>query len=232
MYGLGLARTAISLRPITSVPFPIEERTNLFLWDTDAVWMSGRNCPEDVETFNVEIDDVRFMLIDPPRDIFSKRKYVYMGQSVVGRLLEHFMQEKGLAKRRHKLVLLMPPEKITPNLSQELEAALDRFAATKIQDNRNEMAAIRRRGILQIPYALIFLGTSIGFALLLGSEIITNLPPVMANVLSEGLFIVGWVAMWGPLDTLLFGRFPLMAENRALEALERMTIEIRPRQSE
>lgn len=193
--------------------------------------MSGESGPENVETFYVEIDDVRYMLIDPPRDIFSKRKYVYMGQSVVGRLLEHLQKQKGLAKKKYKLVLLMPPDKITPNLSQELEAALDRFTATEIKDNKNEMAAIRRRGILQIPYALLFLGMSVGFALLMGSEAIANIPPLMAKVLSEGLFIVGWVAMWGPLDTLLFGRFPLMEENRALGALERMSIEIRPRES-
>lgn len=193
--------------------------------------MSSESGHENIETFNVEIDDVRYMLIDPPRDIFSQRKYVYMGQSVVGRLLEHFQKQKGLDKRKHRLVLLMPPEKITPNLSEELEAALDRFTATKIRDNKNEMAAIRWRGILQIPYALVFLGISVGFALLLGSQTITDIPPVMANVLSEGLFIVGWVAMWGPLDTLLFGRFPLTSENRSLEALDRMVIEIRPRES-
>lgn len=185
---------------------------------------------DGTEIHRVEIDDVRHMLIAPSRDIFSKRPYVYMGQSVVERLLDYFHKQKGLRKRKHKLILLMPPDKITPNLSKEIEEALDRFTATRIKDNLNEMAAIRRRGILQIPYALIFLGISVGFAILLGSASITSIPPVVANVLSEGLFIVGWVAMWGPLDTLLFARFPLAARNHALQALERMTIEIEPRE--
>ncbi len=186
--------------------------------------------PDGVETYHVEIDDVRYMLIEPPRDIFSERPYVYMGQSVVERLLEHFKKQKGLKKRRHRLILLMPRDKITPGLSQELEAALDRYTATKIKEDLNEMAAIRRRGLLQIPYALVFLGTSVALGLILGSAAISSVPPVIATVLSEGLFIVGWVAMWGPADTLLFGRFPLVVENRALRALERMTIEIRPRE--
>ena len=193
--------------------------------------MTTESGQDDIETFRVEIDDIRYMLIAPPRDVFSKRKYVYMGQSVVDRLLEHFLMQKGLSKQKHRLVLLMPPDKITPALSQELEAALDRYTATKIKDNRNEMAAIRRRGMRQIPYALVFLAISVGFGLLLGAGSISNIPPVPATVLSEGLFIVGWVAMWGPLDTLLFGRFPLAAENRALQALERMEIRIEPRES-
>lgn len=184
---------------------------------------------DGTEIHRVEIDDVSHMLIAPSRDIFSRRPYVYMGQSVVERLLDYFLKQKELKKKKHKLILMMPPEKITPDLSREIEEALDRFTATKIKDNLNEMAAIRRRGILQIPYALIFLGISVGFGFLLGSGSIVSIPPVAADVLSEGLFIVGWVAMWGPLDTLLFARFPLAARNRALQALERMKIEIEPR---
>ena len=104
-----------------------------FLNQNDAGRMNGNIDPDGVETYHVEIDDVRYMLIEPPRDIFSERPYVYMGQSVVERLLEHFKKQKGLKKRRHRLILLMPRDKITPGLSQELEAALDRYTATKIK---------------------------------------------------------------------------------------------------
>ena len=78
-----------------------------------------------------------------------------------------------------------------------------------------------------IPYAMVFLIASVGIGILIGSEVLPGIPPLWATVLSEGMFIVGWVAMWGPLDTLLFGRFPYRVEIRALQALERMTIEIR-----
>jgi hypothetical protein len=180
------------------------------------------------ETVFVEIDDIRHMMMAPPRDIFSTRPYVYMGQSVVDRLLEHFKLQKGLERQKHRLVLLMRPDMITPNLSEEFEAAMDRYTKTKIEDNQNKMAAIHRRGILEIPYAMIFLIISVSLGFVFRSEAITGIPSVWASVLSEGFFIVGWVAMWGPLDTLLFERFPLKGENRALRALERMKIEVRP----
>ena len=183
---------------------------------------------DGTETFYVEIQDISYLLMAPPRDIFSKLSYVYMGESVVDRLLEQFRHEKGLINKRHRLVLLMPKEKITPGLSKECEAALDRFTATKIRDNQNAMAAIRRRGLLMIPYAMIFLIGSVGLGALFGTEIIPGIPSVWAQVLSEGLFIVAWVAMWGPLDTLLFGRFPFRIENQALRALEKTAIEVRP----
>ncbi len=193
--------------------------------------MSGDRIEEDVdgsETFFVEIDDIRYMMMAPQRDVFSTQPYVYMGQSVVDRMLEHFKLQKGLEKQKHKLVLLMHRGKITPNLSKECEEAMDRYTATKIKDNQNRMAAIRRRGLLEIPYAMVFLIFSVSLGFLFRSEAVTILPTMLASVLSEGFFIIGWVALWAPTETLLFERFPLMGENRALRALERMEIEIRP----
>lgn len=184
---------------------------------------------DEVETIVFDIDDIRHMLIAPERNIYSTNPIVYMGQSVVDRLLERFKQEKGLNRRNFRLVLLMPREKIAPYLSEDFEAALDRFTATKIGDNKRRMAAIRREGMLQIPYALVFLTTSMGLGLLFGSEYFRESLPIF-SVISEGAFIVGWVALWGPVETLLFGHFPYLRENRALRALERMKIEIRPRE--
>ena len=184
---------------------------------------------DGTEVFYFEVDDIRHMFVPPPRDAFSKQPYVLMGQSVVDRMLEHFRQEKGLGKKRHKLVLLMPPDKVTPGLARECEEAMDRFTATKVRDNINRMAAINRRGLLMIPYAMMFLVAAVGMAVIFGSEMVPGIPPVWASVLSEGLFIVAWVAMWGPLDTLLFGRFPLLTENRTLHALESTKVDVRPR---
>lgn len=191
---------------------------------------SGRKHRDgEVETLVVEIDDIRHMFIAPERNIYSTNPIVYMGQSVVDRLLDQLKQEKRLRSRRHRLVLSMPREKITPTLSQDFEAALDRFTETKIADNQKRMAAISRQGLLQIPYASVFLTISIGLGVLFGSGYFQELSPIF-SVLSEGAFIVGWVALWGPTETLLFGRFPYRRENRALRALERMSIEIRPRE--
>ena len=182
---------------------------------------------EGVETFVVEIEDIRHLLMAPPRDVYSSQPYMYMGQSVVDRLLEHFAQEKRPESKRHRLILLMPEDRVAGDMSARCEEALDRYTSTKIDDNLKKMAAIRRRGLFMIPYAMLFLVASVGIGILIGSEVLPGIPPLWATVLSEGMFIVGWVAMWGPLDTLLFGRFPYRVEIRALQALERMTIEIR-----
>ena len=184
---------------------------------------------DGTEVFIIDIDDIRELLIAPPRDIFSDRPHVYMGQSVVDRLLEHFMHQFELKSQKHRMVLRMPSEKITPDLSARCEEALDRYTSTKIHDNDCRKRAVRRRGLLEIPVALLFLIASVTFGFLIGSQVITGLPSWGPLVLKEGFFIFGWVAMWGPVDTLLFGTLELSGENRALRALERTAVVIQPR---
>lgn len=190
----------------------------------------GPRVEGDLEIFTAEIDDVRHLITAPPRDLLSEQPHVYMGQSVLERVLDHFQHEKGLDRTRHRLVLLMPPDKISSEAAERCKAAVERYVDTAIVDNRFRMVALRRRGLFQIPYALVFLVSCVLLGILLGSGAVSNnIPMWLSGVLAEGAFIVGWVALWGPVDTLLFARFPLMKENAALRALRGTEIEIRPR---
>ena len=44
----------------------------------------------------------------------------------------------------------------------------------------------------------------------------------------EGLLIVGWVAMWGPLDVFLYGWWPIAGRRRLFAYLARLDVELRP----
>jgi hypothetical protein len=46
------------------------------------------------------------------------------------------------------------------------------------------------------------------------------------RLLEEGLLIVGWVAMWRPLELLLYDWWPLLRRKRTFENLSRMRVEV------
>lgn len=46
------------------------------------------------------------------------------------------------------------------------------------------------------------------------------------HVVEEGLLIVGWVAMWKPLDLLLYDWWPVRRRRRTFENLSRMRVEV------
>lgn len=182
-----------------------------------------------VETFEVQVDDILYLTEPPPRDIFSDQTYVNLGQPVLDFVVDYVENEKGMWKKDHKLVLIMPSDKITPGLNSQCEAAIDRYADIMITDNRHRMAGVRRKGLLQIPYSMIFLTACVGLGLAFGNQIFSVVPEYLSTVLGEGFFIIGWVALWGPTESLLFERSPYIWRNRALKALKRMTVEIRAR---
>lgn len=48
----------------------------------------------------------------------------------------------------------------------------------------------------------------------------------MAQITREGLIIVGWVAMWRPLEVFLYNWWPIRAEARLFERLSAMPVRI------
>lgn len=47
------------------------------------------------------------------------------------------------------------------------------------------------------------------------------------TVVREGLTILGWVAMWRPLEIYLYRWWPLLAKKRLYDRLARMTVDVR-----
>jgi hypothetical protein len=184
---------------------------------------------DGVETFIIKIDDIHHLTIAPDQDIFSDQAYINMGQPALDYVIDYLENEKGLRKKKHRLVLSMPPDKIILTSKDECEAAIDRYATVMIEDNRFRMAAVRRKGLLQIPYAMVFLTICVALGLAFGNEAFPGVPVWLSTVVGEGFFIIGWVALWGPTESLRFERFPFVWRNRALRALGHMPVEVRPR---
>ena len=50
----------------------------------------------------------------------------------------------------------------------------------------------------------------------------------VGRILQEGLLILGWVAMWRPLQVLLYDWWPIRHRTRLYARLAEMRVELRP----
>jgi hypothetical protein len=84
-----------------------------------------------------------------------------------------------------------------------------------------ELKLLMRDGRAAFIIGLIFLALCQITATLLA-------PPVAnwQNIAREGLTIIGWVAMWKPLDIYLYRWWPLLARRRLYQRLSRMPVEV------
>jgi hypothetical protein len=94
----------------------------------------------------------------------------------------------------------------------------------------NERRRIERRFVEHLRLGRIYLGVglSVLVVFLTLAELATSLKPgALREILREGLVITGWVAMWRPLEVLLYDWWPLVDERRQLRRLLEAPVSIR-----
>ena len=88
---------------------------------------------------------------------------------------------------------------------------------------RRLLRGMWRRGRMALLIGIAFLAVCLfARSLLLASS------STAAHIVAEGLLIVGWVAMWGPLDIFLYGWWPIYGRCKLFDRLARLEVEMRP----
>jgi len=71
-------------------------------------------------------------------------------------------------------------------------------------------------------------GVAFLFACILIRQLAFSLGPGTASEgIAEGMLIAGWVAMWRPLDILLYGWWPVRRRSRVFGKLAEMSVVVR-----
>jgi hypothetical protein len=124
-----------------------------------------------------------------------------------------------------KLVIYLPPEAVESPAAKTVEQAIRHHFLYRLQTARRDLRHELSRGRISLLIGLIFL-----VACIVAREVaLTFLPSAVQRILSEGLLIIGWVAMWGPLEVFLYGWWPLVGTRRILDRLATLDVEVRPR---
>ena len=93
--------------------------------------------------------------------------------------------------------------------------------------NQARLARLELRKLMRIGSRSLAIGLSVLTASLLLSELIGSREGALASIGRQSLIIGGWVAMWQPMQTYLYGWWPLLRRRRIYEKLARMPVHIR-----
>lgn len=104
-----------------------------------------------------------------------------------------------------------------------LPEAIHNYFEYRKHNAARELRQILRQGRISLIIGLLFLGVCISI-----SKLITLFSDsTFASILTEGLSIVGWVAMWRPLEIFLYDWWPIHRTEQVFDKLSRIKIEIR-----
>ncbi len=111
-----------------------------------------------------------------------------------------------------------PPE----DRAASIEEAVHHYFAMRSQMKQHEFQQLMRRGWRSLIIGLSFLTG----CLFLGEFASRLGPGTGANIVREGLTIMGWVAMWRPLEIYLYTWWPVRDEQKLLARLTRMRVHL------
>lgn len=134
------------------------------------------------------------------------------------RACEAFIESWALALPHDShLHLTIHVEQLDPaqGASELVADAIHNYYGYKIGLVRGELRQLLRHGRLSLAIGLVFVT-----ACLLLAEAITSLAPgPAAKIAHESLTIIGWVAMWRPVQVFLYDWWPLKGRIKVLENL-------------
>lgn len=125
-----------------------------------------------------------------------------------------------------RIELALPPHEIEEGLDQRISRTLNRYCDHRIAYNQRERRAVRLDGVSSLWIGLPIV--VLGFLLVIVKSSLVGHGGNANLVLDSGGWVLVWVGLWFPLDTLLFTPLSYGRENRVLERLRSASIAIAP----
>lgn len=125
-----------------------------------------------------------------------------------------------------RLVVHLPPHQWPAAVEFDLEKAIRNYFAYRLEETRRNMRSHFREGRAALTIGVVFLVVcmtirQLAFVVPTGTA---------ARIVQEGLLILGWVAMWRPLQVMLYDWWPIRNRARLYARLAAMPVEVRTMQ--
>jgi hypothetical protein len=127
--------------------------------------------------------------------------------------------------RHHDLRLVLNLERPlpAPQTGETVGDAIRHYFSYRASINRLELREFFKRGRTSLLIGTTFLA---GCLLLVQMLVRQRASGDFWSIVQEGLTIVGWVAMWRPMEIYLYDWWPLKRRDRLLLRLSRMKVEV------
>jgi hypothetical protein len=125
-------------------------------------------------------------------------------------------------KKPLEIMIHLPPSEVSAEIEADLKEAIKYHFSYKRLLTEIELKRLLYQGRRNLIIALTFL-----FVCLLVIRLLSAFEESLVNTLfSEGLLIIGWVAMWEPVHIFLYGWWPIVHRRDVYEKIVHMDVYI------
>ncbi|WP_255334362.1 hypothetical protein [Methanosarcina sp. KYL-1] len=125
-------------------------------------------------------------------------------------------------KQPLEIMIYLPPSEISEETANILKEAIRNHFTYKKVLTEIDLKRLLMRGRRNLMIAVVFL-----FLCLLMIHLLSSFEGNLLNSLfSEGLLIIGWVAMWEPVDIFLYRWWPIVHKKKVYEKILSMEVNL------
>lgn len=132
--------------------------------------------------------------------------------------IEDAVREIG-PREECKLVVHLPDEERASTDARTLPEAVSHYFEYRAGQAQVELRRLLGRGVVSLAIGLSFM-----FACLTLRRWLTTVGST--GVFAEGLLLIGWVALWRPVEIFLYDWWPIRRQQKRFESIARMPVEI------
>ena len=161
------------------------------------------------------------MFVLAPADLFSEYRNFMTGLEYCISMLRSRRSSGSV-----RIELALPADQLSEGMDQRIRRTLGRYCDHRIAYNQRERRANRLDGVFSLWIGLPIV--VLGFVLVIIKSSIVGASGNANLVLDSGGWVLVWVGLWFPLDTLLFTPLSYGRENTVLKRLRTADIVIEP----
>jgi hypothetical protein len=151
---------------------------------------------------------------------FSEDYQVYSTTAGIEFIVNEMRANSSL--KRVEVTIVLPADQITPDLETQTCEAVRRYCRARIHAVGQDQRILHTRILRSVALAVIalFLSVGIGYPMSIEEDFAISL---IGNI----LYFFGWVAIWYPMDAIVFGRRDLSMDANSYQRAIEMQLSIR-----
>ena len=126
-------------------------------------------------------------------------------------------------RRRAKLAIHVPASGLAGENAHSIAEAIHHYFDYRARHASDDLRQLLGQGLISLVIGLAFLFVCLWFRQMLGDA------PQQSGkaIFAEGLLIMGWVAMWRPIEVFLFDWWPIQRRQRLFRHIGAMPIQLK-----
>lgn len=181
---------------------------------------------ESPEHFVVKVHDLIDLVMAPKQNPFSDYEPECNGQAALPRAILRW--EASGHCDFSKVMIHLPSRKADEIDKNKVSNMFYHYIKNRLEENKDNMFLFRRNLTHAFRNAMIFLTFCMGLVTILNSPSVLPNMPIFRSVLTEGLTVIGWVALWRPVELVINELGLLRKERFIYEKLLKTTVQVIP----